>query len=81
MHCSKSPTNGHCIEECWNNASISFSGHHHGFTLLFLESEEVCIAPGTKGVDAVLQEFVVISRSNGPIEKDVICIEKQLTPM
>ena len=26
-------------------------------------------------------KFVVISRSNGPIEKDVICIEQQLTPM
>ena len=54
-----------------------FSGQYHGFTLLFIESEDVCIAPGTKGVDVVLQEFVVISRSNGPIEKD--CFSVQMT--
>ena len=30
--------------ESWKNASLSFSGHHHRLTLLFIESEVADLA-------------------------------------
>ena len=53
----------------------------HTFTLLFIKSEKVCIAPGTKGVDVFLQGCVITSRSDCQIQKDVISVEKQFTLM